>query len=58
MWGSVLSCAATGRSVKRAWEILPFWWTTGRQRAEQIEEEAVLLWLRQDVYDGIPIHLR
>ncbi len=51
--------------LRRNWSLsqaglgdLPFWWTTGRQRAEQIEEEAVLLWLRQDVYDGIPIHLR
>ena len=31
----------------------PVWWTQGRLAPELIEEEAVILWLRQDVYDGV-----
>ena len=33
------------------WE-LPAWWSQGQLDADQFEEEAVVLWLRQDVYDG------
>ncbi len=31
---------------------LPAWWSHGQLDADQFEEEAVVLWLRQDVYDG------
>lgn len=31
------------------------WWTQGRFRTEQQFEQVSILWLRQDVYDGIPI---
>lgn len=31
---------------------LPAWWSHGQLDADRIEEEAVVLWLRQDVYDG------
>ncbi len=35
---------------------LPAWWSQGQLNAEQLEEEAVVLWLRQDVYDGLAIN--
>ena len=35
------------------WE-LPAWWSHGQLDAEHFDEEAVVLWLRQDVYDGVP----
>lgn len=38
-------------SVDR-WD-LPAWWSQGQLDAETIEEEAVVLWLRQDIYDGV-----
>ena len=34
---------------------LPAWWSHRQVDAEQIEEEAVILWMRQDVYDGVPV---
>lgn len=34
------------------------WWTQGRFRKEQQIEEVSILWLRQDVYNGIPIQER
>lgn len=34
------------------------WWSQRRYRTEQQFEEASILWLRQDVYDGIPINER
>jgi hypothetical protein len=34
------------------------WWTQHRFRAEQQLEEVSILWLRQDVWDGIPIQER
>lgn len=35
-----------------AWD-LAAWWSQGRIERSQIEEEAVILWLRQDVYNGV-----
>ena len=37
---------------------LPAWWTLGRLREESLKEEHIVLWLRQDVYDGIPVDQR
>ena len=34
---------------------LPAWWSQGQLDADQFEEEAVVLWLRQDVYDGVTL---
>lgn len=34
------------------------WWSQRRFRAEQQFEEISILWLRQDVYDGIPVNER
>lgn len=34
---------------------LPAWWSHRRVDAQQFQEEAVVLWLRQDVYDGVPV---
>lgn len=31
---------------------LPAWWSQGRLYADRFEKESVVLWLRQDVYDG------
>ena len=39
------------------WDLLA-WWSQGRLRDENLHEEHVVLWLRQDVYDGIPIEQR
>ena len=33
---------------------LPAWWTQGRLRESNGYEDRVMLWLRQDVYDGVP----
>lgn len=41
----------------RLWD-LPAWWTLGRLREENLKEEHIALWLRQDVYDGIPVDQR
>ncbi len=45
--------------LRRGWSIhqlgiwdLPAWWSHRRLRYEQHTEEAAILWLRQDVYDG------
>lgn len=34
---------------------LPAWWSQGQLDADQFTEEAVILWLRQDVYDGVSL---
>jgi len=34
------------------------WWTQRRFRTEQQIEEVAILWLRQDVYNGIPVNQR
>ena len=34
---------------------LPAWWSQGQLNADRFEEEAVILWLRQDVYDGVTL---
>ncbi len=39
------------------WE-LPAWWTQRRFSQDAIQEEALILWLRQDVYEGVPRELR
>ena len=46
--------------LRRTWSFadlgiwdLPAWWSQGRLRESILKEEHVLLWLRQDVYDGI-----
>jgi len=46
--------------LRRSWSLAqlsiwdwPAWWSQGRLRAGITREEAVLLWLRQDVYDGV-----
>ncbi len=39
------------KSVER-WD-LPAWWSQRQLDADQVEEEAVILWLRQDFYDGV-----
>ena len=51
--------------LRRNWSLaelslrdLPAWWTLGRLREERLEGEHIVLWLRQDVYDGIPIDRR
>lgn len=47
--------------LRRSWSIsqlglwdLPAWWSHRRLRSQRQTEEAAVLWLRQDVYDGIP----
>jgi hypothetical protein len=35
---------------------LPAWWSLGRSRAPVIRSEVVVLWLRQDVYQGVPFN--
>ena len=35
---------------------LPAWWSLGQLDADQFDEEAVILWLRQDVYDGVALN--
>ncbi len=37
---------------------LPAWWSQGRLGAGPLTEESAILWLRQDVYDGIPFDQR
>ncbi|MCY3798693.1 MAG: hypothetical protein OXG84_12850 [Chloroflexi bacterium] len=51
--------------LRRNWSLaqlnvrnLPAWWTLGRFEEESLKEERIALWLRQDVYDGIPIDQR
>lgn len=46
--------------LRRTWSFgdlglwdLPAWWSQGRLREGILEEESLMLWLRQDVYDGI-----
>lgn len=39
------------------WDI-PAWWSQGRLRADSLEIDGAVLWLRQDVYDGIPFDQR
>lgn len=35
---------------------LPAWWTQTRRRpASDLSEDALIVWLRQDVYDGVPL---
>ena len=48
--------------LRRKWSLAqlglwdwPAWWSHRRLRAEEYSEEAVMLWLRQDVYDGIAV---
>lgn len=33
---------------------LPAWWSLGQSRAPIIRSEVVVLWLRQDIYQGVP----
>ena len=47
--------------LRRSWSTaqlgiwdLPAWWSHRRLRAKEQTEESAVLWLRQDVYDGIP----
>ncbi len=51
--------------LRRIWSIaqlslwdIPAWWAQARLRDGALREEAAILWLRQDVYDGIPAALR
>ena len=46
--------------LRRSWSFndlglldLPAWWSQGRLRPSLVTEESVILWLRQDVYDGV-----
>ena len=46
--------------LRRTWSFadlgfwdLPAWWSQGRLRESILKEERVMLWLRQDIYDGI-----
>lgn len=48
--------------LRRSWSLadlglwdLPAWWSQGRLREGMMREEHALLWLRQDVYDGVSI---
>lgn len=48
-------------ALRRSWSLsdlelwdLPAWWSQGRLRRGIAQEERVILWLRQDVYDGVP----
>lgn len=48
--------------LRRSWSFadiglwdLPAWWSQGRLRDGVLKEEHALLWLRQDVYDGVSI---
>ncbi|MCY3834206.1 MAG: hypothetical protein OXG85_14425 [Chloroflexi bacterium] len=48
-------------AVRRSWSLtdlglwdLPAWWSQGRLRGGIAREEGLILWLRQDVYDGVP----
>lgn len=35
---------------------MPAWWTQTRRRpASELSEDALIVWLRQDVYDGVPL---
>lgn len=47
--------------LRRSWSFvdlglwdLPAWWSQGRLREDALKEEHATLWLRQDVYAGIP----
>ena len=51
--------------LRRAWSFgqlgvwdLPAWWALGLLRDENLLEEHIVLWLRQDVYAGIPVDQR
>lgn len=51
--------------LRRRWSIsqlgiwdFPAWWTQERLRDGSLREETAILWLRQDVYDGIPAEER
>ncbi len=51
--------------LRRNWSLaqlslwdLPAWWSLGRLSEENVKEEHIVLWLRQDVYDGIPAEQR
>ncbi len=51
--------------LRRHWAVnqasaldLPAWWTQRRIRAGGVQEDALVLWLRQDVYDGVPAEKR
>jgi hypothetical protein len=51
--------------LRRSWSFaklgiwdLPAWWSQGRLRDGNLQEEHIVLWLRQDVYDGIPVEQR
>jgi hypothetical protein len=51
--------------LRRAWSFsqlgiwdMPAWWALGLLRDENMLEEHIVLWLRQDVYDGLPIGQR
>ncbi len=35
---------------------LPAWWSLGRSRAPVLRSEVVVLWLRQDIYQGVPFN--
>lgn len=46
--------------LRRSWSLadlglwdFPVWWSQGRLREDKLIEEHALLWLRQDVYDGV-----
>ena len=52
-------------ALRRSWSIadlglwdLPAWWSQGRLRGGILREERVILWLRQDLYDGVPAGAR
>ncbi len=47
--------------LRRVWSVLdlglwdlPAWWSQGRLREDILKEEPMMLWLRQDVYAGLP----
>ena len=47
--------------LRRVWSVLdlglwdlPAWWSQGRLRESILKEEPMMLWLRQDVYAGLP----
>lgn len=49
-------------NLRRRWSFadlgiwdLPAWWTQGRLRESIVTEDQLMLWLRQDVYDGSPL---
>jgi hypothetical protein len=48
-------------TVGRGWEVrrlnvldFPAWWSQGRSRTAQVRSDVVVLWLRQDIYQGVP----